>query len=254
MRILYIFAHPDDESFGPAPAISKQRRQGHEVYLLTLTRGGATKQRFKYGYSVDEMGEVRYGEMQDVARVLDLSGMTVLDLPDGGLKEMDPREIERAVAQHIEHTRPDVVVTDAVHGISGFHDHLVTHAVVKRAYVELRERVPYLKRLAFGTITEEQAQEFSLRLREQQARVPARPGASVFNPRLSGSKPKEVDVIFEVDEIDIQNKHRALDCYVTYQDTIEQSGIKHHVSRQIPFEIYREEHDPPLGDLVEGLE
>ena len=58
MRVLYIFPHPDDESYGPAVAISRQRRQGHEVYLLSLTKGGATKQRFKYGYSVAEMGEV----------------------------------------------------------------------------------------------------------------------------------------------------------------------------------------------------
>ena len=63
MKVLYVLAHPDDESFVPAAAISKQRRQGHEVYLLTLTRGGATRQRFKYGYSVAEMGEVRYREM-----------------------------------------------------------------------------------------------------------------------------------------------------------------------------------------------
>lgn len=33
MRILYIFPHPDDESFGPARAMAAQRRQGHDVYL-----------------------------------------------------------------------------------------------------------------------------------------------------------------------------------------------------------------------------
>jgi LmbE family N-acetylglucosaminyl deacetylase len=49
MKVLYVFAHPDDESFGPARAMFKQRREGHEVHLLTLTRGGATKQRHKYG-------------------------------------------------------------------------------------------------------------------------------------------------------------------------------------------------------------
>ena len=90
MRILYIYPHPDDESFGPATVMSQQRRQGHEVFLLTLTRGGATRQRHKYGYSVEEMGEVRFKEMQQVAEVLDLSELRVLDLPDGGLKEMDP--------------------------------------------------------------------------------------------------------------------------------------------------------------------
>ena len=234
MKILYVFSHPDDESFGPAAVMSYQRRQGHEVFLLTLTRGGATRQRFKYGYSIEEMGRVRYEEMKDVARVLDLSGMTVLDLPDSGLKEMDPREIEQVVAQGVRRIQPDVIVTDAIHGISGFADHLVTHAVVKRVYVQLREDVPYLKRLAFHTITEEQAKR-----------------SQFF--RLNGSKPEDIDCIFEVDEIDMANRNRALDSYITYQETIEQSGIKDLAQTQTVFEIFQEDHKPPLEDLFEEL-
>jgi hypothetical protein len=38
MKILYIFPHPDDESFGVAHVMSKQLREGNEVYLLTLLR------------------------------------------------------------------------------------------------------------------------------------------------------------------------------------------------------------------------
>ncbi len=120
MNILYIYPHPDDESFGPAHVMSCQKRLGHEVHLLTLTRGGATKQRHKYGYSVEEMGRIRNREMFPVEKVLGLSGMTVLDLPDNALKEMDPREIERIVERHIESVQPQVVVTYPVHGISGF--------------------------------------------------------------------------------------------------------------------------------------
>ena len=58
MRILYIFPHPDDESFGPARAMAAQRRQGHGVYLLTLTRGEATKVRHTFGWTLDQMGDV----------------------------------------------------------------------------------------------------------------------------------------------------------------------------------------------------
>lgn len=36
MKALYIFPHPDDESFGPAPAISAQLRRGFEVYLSSF--------------------------------------------------------------------------------------------------------------------------------------------------------------------------------------------------------------------------
>jgi LmbE family N-acetylglucosaminyl deacetylase len=235
MKILYIFPHPDDESFGPARAMSKQRRQGHEVYLLTLTKGGATKQRFKFGYSIEEMGEVRYKEMQEVARVLDLSGMTVLDLPDSGLKEMDPRDIEKVIVNEIKRIQPQVLVTYPVHGISGFHDHLVSHAEVKRVFVELKENASWLKRLAFHTLTAETAEKSP-------------------HFRLNSSTEDEIDCVFQVDLIDIEKNLEALDCYVTFQETIEKTGIKDFTrEKEIVFEIFQENHDPPLSDLFESL-
>jgi len=152
MRILYIFPHPDDESFGSAPVQMQLIENGHEVFLLTLTKGGATKVRHKLGLSVEQMGEIRYREMLQVEKVLRLTGMTVLDLPDSGLHEMDPREIEKIVAAHIEQIKPQLVVSYPVHGCSGYHDHLVTHAVVKRVFLELKSAGGvYLKRLAFIT-------------------------------------------------------------------------------------------------------
>jgi N-acetylglucosamine malate deacetylase 2 len=232
MKILYIYPHPDDESFGPAHAMSKQRREGHEVYLLTLTEGGATRQRHALGYSIEEMGKIRKSEMQDVARVLDLSGMTVMDLPDSGLKEMDPAEIEKVIKQYIEKIKPDVVVTYPVHGISGFHDHLVCHAVVKRVYTELKKTSGYLRRLAFITISEDQASR-----------------ATFFH--LSGSKEEEIDCIYTVEQIDQDNCRRALDCYLTFQETIEKSGIKSFITAETLFEIFQEDHTPPLNDLFD---
>ena len=66
---------------------------------------------------------------------------------------MDPREIEKVVEEHIKKIGPQIIVTYPVHGVSGFHDHLVTHAVVKRVYLQLRDQgESYLKRLAFITI------------------------------------------------------------------------------------------------------
>ena len=234
MKILYIFPHPDDESFGAAHAISKQRRQGHEVHLLTLTKGGATRQRHKLGYSVEEMGSIRHKEMLNVSKVLSLSTLTVLDLPDSGLKEMDTREIERVIKNHIKKFKPDIIVTYPVHGISGFHDHLVCHAVVKRVYEEIKENSSYLKRLAFFTITEEDA--------KKQAKF-----------HLNFSKYDEIDCIFETDEEDRQNAVKALGCYETYKETINDTNIKEFINKEVVFEIYREQHEPKLKDLFERL-
>ena len=236
MKILYIFPHPDDESFGPARAISAQVRAGHRVHLLTLTQGGATSERHRLGLTVDEMGETRLREMHDVANVLGLSDLPVLDLPDSGLKDLDPRAIEAVIAEYVNAVRPSILVTYPVHGISGFPDHLVTHAVVKRLYCDARaRRAFYLRRLAFFTLTDEQA------------------AASTGTHRLSSSPSSEIDCLQTVDDIDMEIFRKALDCYVTYQAMIERTGIRESMDRTVAFELFGESFDPPLQDLCDNL-
>lgn len=235
MKILYVFPHPDDESFGPAPAIAAQRNKGDEVYLLTLTKGEATKQRFRLGISKKEMGEIRFREMQCVEEVLDLSGMTVCDLPDSGLKEMDPADIEEVIRNHVEKIKPDVLVTYAVHGISGFEDHLVSHAVVKSVYCDMkREDKAYPRRLAFFTHYSEAD------------------GKGKFN--LASSKQEDIDCWVEASDADYDKFLAALDCYETYQQVIEDSNVKEEVGHRVPFEIFQENFDPPLTSLGDSLE
>lgn len=235
MKILYIFPHPDDESFGPAPAIAAQRRKGHEVYLFTLTKGEATKQRFRLGVSKKEMGAIRYKEMECVKEVLDLNGMTVFDLPDSGLKEMDPADIEEVVQNQIEKIKPDIVVTYAIHGVSGFEDHLVSHAVVKSVYCRMRrEGSDFPRRLAFFTHFSEEESD------------------GKFN--LKSSKIEDIDCWVEASDEDYQKFKDALDCYESYQEVIKDSNVKEEVGYRVPFEIFQEDFDPPLSDLGDQLE
>lgn len=85
----------------------------------------------------------RYREMQGVARVLDLTSLVVLDLPDGGLDDLDATDLDLTVRTHLERVRPDMVVTSAVHGISGHPGHIVSHEAVKRAEQALDCYVTY---------------------------------------------------------------------------------------------------------------
>lgn len=233
--VLYVFPHPDDESFGPAPAIAKQQREGHAVHLLTLTEGGATRQRHRLGLSVEEMGEVRRQEMDCVAEVLGLAGLTVLDFPDGGFKYLDPREIERAVEERVRAVRPDVLVTYAVHGISGHPDHLVGHAVVTRLFCRLRDEWPEApRRLAFFTLVDWPD--------DGERPIP-----------LRRSKPEEIGVLEAFTEADLARGHAALGCYETYRETIEQHRPLEQVDRGVPFELFGETFDEPLGSLFERL-
>lgn len=234
MKVLYIFPHPDDESFGVAHCINKQKREGHQVYLLTLTKGEATKQRFVYGYTLEQMGEIRYREMIEVQKVLNLDGMKVLDLPDSKLQHLDPRVIEEIVLREIEEIQPEVIVTYPVYGISGFYDHLIIHGIVKRVFAESRGRLPYLRRLAFQAMTEEHAK------------------CSPHFP-LKWSAEDDIDCVVELNDEDIAAACAALDCYTTFKATIELSGIKSMLRKQLAFEFYDENFTPPVASLFDSL-
>lgn len=237
MKIFYIYPHPDDESFGPAAVINSQLKNGHEVHLLTLTKGGATKQRFKLNLSVEEMGEVRYKEMLKVKETLGLTSMEVLDLPDSGLKEMDPRIIENIVKEKIEKLKPEIIVSYPVHGVSGFHDHLVMHAVIKRVFLELKDQnANYLKRLAFNTEIEK--------------------GGSPFFEngfRIKNSEEELIDCIVKLQKEDLEMMKACLNCYSTYKDTIEESGVLEKIKDQVSFEFFNENFNPPLDDITSEI-
>jgi LmbE family N-acetylglucosaminyl deacetylase len=233
--VLFIYPHPDDESFGPAGAMHFLTRCGYEVNLLTLTRGESTKIRFDLGVNKEEMGRIRSKEMEKVAKTLNLADLTILDFPDGHLKELDPRELEWAIEQHIRLKEPEVVVTYPVHGISGFHDHLVTHACVKNAYCRLREEQnTSLRRLAFIAISEDD-----------------KPEKTFFD--LHSSTKEEIDCRLQIVEADFEAHQRALDCYETYATVIEKTGIKEIIGMQHDFEFFQERFDPPVKDLFDGL-
>jgi len=172
--------------------------------------------------------------MQDVKTTLELAGMRILHLPDGKLKELDPWSVEDVIREEMLRVKPHVVVTFPVHGISGFHDHLVTHAAVTRVYLELRgPGHPWLQRLAFFTVVA----------------APAN-----FPWHVNVTKPEEIDCAFDASDADMERFHTALDCYVTYADVIAETKIHDVFGKDVHFEIFREDHKPPLKDLFDGLQ
>lgn len=231
MRMLYVFPHPDDEAFGPSIAMSQQIRQGHEVFLLTLTKGGATKERHKFGYSITEMGSVREKELFASAEVIGLSGLRVCNYQDGGLKKLDPRVLEREVLESIDLWQPQILVSYAVHGISGHHDHLVCHAVVKMAYLTATAAKSSLMRLAFYTSP------------------PPVPGRH----KRYFSTTDEIDCLVTGSETDREVFLNALACYATYRDRVEQAGITKARHKKVYFEFFAESFDNWLNDLTKSL-
>lgn len=124
-RILFLLAHPDDETFGPGGTIAKYAREGHQVHLLAATRGEAGMLGDPPVTDREHLGEVRSAELEAAAAVLGAAQVHHLGFSDGKLAET-PREllVEGAV-ELVRRVRPHVMVGFGPDGVSRHPDHRV---------------------------------------------------------------------------------------------------------------------------------
>ena len=133
-RILFLLAHPDDETFGPGGTIARYARAGAEVHLATGTRGEAGMVGDPPLTDREHLGEVRAGELMAAAVILGISEVHFLGFLDGRLADV-PRErlVERAV-EVIRRVRPHVLVGFGPEGVSRHADHKVMCEVALSAF------------------------------------------------------------------------------------------------------------------------
>ena len=118
--VLAIGAHPDDVEIGAAGALLVHRSMGHEVSILTLSRGarGGTE-------------ATRSGESETAALALGAT-LYLEDLTDTRIGEGDPTI--GVISEVIETVRPTIVYTHSLHDVH--QDHRNTH---RAAMVAIRD-------------------------------------------------------------------------------------------------------------------
>lgn len=118
--LVAVFAHPDDEAFGPAGSLCHFAKT-HDVYLLCVTNGNLA---------------VRRGELLKSAKILGVKKVAFLNFSDGGLCNNNYHQLAEAIEKKLRQYRPETVMTFEPRGISGHLDHvavsLVTTFVVKK--------------------------------------------------------------------------------------------------------------------------
>lgn len=135
--MLAIFAHPDDEAYGPGGTLARYAREGHEVYLLTLTRGEAGTLGICKHLAPDEKAQMRRQELVCAANVLGIREVRVLNYPDGRLNTVSYQEGESVVLEEIHRIRPNLVMTFHDLGISGHPDHVAVARWCRNAVRQL---------------------------------------------------------------------------------------------------------------------
>ncbi|GLW62226.1 1D-myo-inositol 2-acetamido-2-deoxy-alpha-D-glucopyranoside deacetylase [Actinomadura rubrobrunea] len=154
-RILFVHAHPDDESIGTGATMAKYAAEGAYVCLVTCTLGEEGEVipgelRHLAADKEDRLGEYRVGELAEACAALGVRDHRYLGGPgrwrDSGMmgtpSNDDPRcfwraDVDEAAAEMVKiirEVRPQVIVTYDERGNYGHPDHIQAHRVTWRAF------------------------------------------------------------------------------------------------------------------------
>ena len=130
-NLVCVFAHPDDESFGPGGTIAKLSKK-YNVYILCATKGEAGQNATHKG----KLAEIRSKELLESAKILGVKKVFFLGFKDGTLSNDIYHKLAKKVQQKLKELKPEIVLTFEPMGVSGHIDHItvsmVTMFVVKK--------------------------------------------------------------------------------------------------------------------------
>lgn len=140
-KLLAIFAHPDDESFGPGGTLALYAKRGVEIQILCATRGEAGR-----GTS-----EERTKELLAAAKVLGVKKVEFLDFEDGEISNNQYHDLAGKILEKIEAFKPQVLLTFDLTGGSGHLDHIAIALTTTYAFLRqtLAKKLYYFARPNF---------------------------------------------------------------------------------------------------------
>jgi len=198
MRLLAIFAHPDDESFFCAGTLTRYASLGHEVFLICATRGEQGPIRHP---AIEESlypkgqarGRLREEELEAACAILGLQPPIFLGYQDSGyplevalanpagFMHTELWEVEEVLLQHIARIQPEVLIGFDPQGYYGHTDHIHLHRATLGAFWRAGNSVSAPPRRLF----------FPVRLAEQVAKTK-------FDPRRYAVSADSVAVRIDV--------------------------------------------------------
>lgn len=153
-RVLFVHAHPDDESIGTGATMARFAAEGAHVCLVTCTLGeeGEVIPPELRHLSGDALGEYRAGELAKACAALGVDDHRFLGgagrWRDSGMMgapsnehpscfwQADLDEAAAELVRVVREVRPQVVVTYDDNGYYGHPDHIQAHRVAWHAFVK----------------------------------------------------------------------------------------------------------------------
>jgi LmbE family N-acetylglucosaminyl deacetylase len=129
IRLLGLFAHPDDEVFCIGGTLAKYVASGAEAMVVSFTRGEAGQIRDASIATRRTLAATREQELHRSCNQLGVQHVRCLDYGDGKLEDIPQEQLVRQATQIIREFQPDIVFTFDDTGAYGHPDHIVISRV-----------------------------------------------------------------------------------------------------------------------------
>lgn len=158
-----IFAHPDDESFGPSGTLMKLVQDDVDVHLLLITDGEA-------GANPDNMpdlGKLRLDEWSRATELIGAKSTAPLHFPDGELSHgmhiaigaALHAEMHRIIESYADSIELSIITFDLL-GLTGHLDHILAAYAATHQFYSLKNDTPHnvtIGELWYYCLSEQQA-------------------------------------------------------------------------------------------------
>ena len=122
--LLFVFAHPDDESFSGAGTAMKYAAAGTRIALVTATRGERGKAGDPPVCAPEELAACREQELRKAAKIIGFDELHLLEYRDRELADAPPDAMRQSLVSLVRRLRPSVVATFDPNGFNLHPDHL----------------------------------------------------------------------------------------------------------------------------------
>lgn len=159
--VLAVWAHPDDESFGPAGLLRAWHERGLRLVVVTATHGEGGGLGDPPLATREELARVRAEELKAACAIIGVDRLELWSYSDGGLQAIDPVELRERVLAVLDEEAPALVLTFGPDGIYGHPDHMTISAAATQAFAQYVARHPgeTSPRLYYMTTSPEQIEQ-----------------------------------------------------------------------------------------------
>jgi LmbE family N-acetylglucosaminyl deacetylase len=130
-KLLFVVAHPDDESFTAAGTMWQNHKKGGKNYIFCATKGERGKGHFTKPVSQKKLKQIRRAEITKAAKFLKVDGLFFGGLPDTKVKQHS-KQLAEKVGTLIKRLKPDYIFSFGPDGISGHMDHIAAGQAAKQ--------------------------------------------------------------------------------------------------------------------------